>query len=100
MRSVAAAALSLARACDIHDNRAHDVAGISKEMRAILDPQFPGIREAQIGLVNQRGRVEQSCAFTLAQPATGHATQVFIRGVEHQAQCRLVAPLGALDEIG
>ena len=38
---------------EVHDYRAHHVAGVAQEVVAVADVQAPQIGEAQVGLVDQ-----------------------------------------------
>ena len=67
MQRVATAPLRAAFAHEVHDHRTHHVAGVTQEMFAVADVQAAGIGETQIGLVDQRGGIEQGVAAALAQ---------------------------------
>ena len=75
------------------------MARVSQEMLAIADVQAAGVGEAQIGLVHQRGGIEQGIAAALAQPRARQPAQFLVGCIEYDAQCRFVAVLRATNEV-
>src|SRR5262249_15605916 len=99
VRGIAAAPQRLALAREIDDHRAHDARRIGEKMRAIAHPQTARLHEAQEALVQQYGRVEQGVASAVAQTRGGLDPQLVVRGGEELATRRLVARVGAEQQL-
>ena len=61
-REIAAAPPGFPATSEIDDDGAHHTTGPPHEVHAVLEPQMPRGGEPQIGLVDQRGRVERGAS--------------------------------------
>ena len=81
------------------NHRPHDPPRPVHEMDAILQLQAAGGGEAEIGLVDQRGRVEQGAAPPGAKPGAGELAQLGIGGGKQRVGGGGVATLGAMNQL-
>jgi hypothetical protein len=84
---------------EIDDDAAHDPAGPVHEVNAILDPKPAGLREPEVGLVHQRGGVEQRVPASRAKPAASQGSKIRIGCGEETVGRRGVAVPGSLDQV-
>lgn len=99
MLRVAAAAFGKARARQVDDHRAHDVARIAKEVAAVLDLELARVHKSQVGFVDQRRGIEQGAACVAAEPRVRHAAQILVRCVEDEAKRRVVPVASTLQQV-
>ena len=96
---IAAAPHGLAFAYRIDDDRAHDLRCVGEEGLVVLDAQLPGLQEAQVRLVDERGGLEKGVASTATKPGAGELAQLGIRRLEQLVASAPITRADLLDQL-